>query len=49
MIKLNDYQEKDASRDYKFLSDVILGSEVIEKRLVGTNALPDALRYKLLK
>lgn len=49
MIAINDYKERDATRDYKFLSDVILGTEVIEKRLVGTNALPDALRYKLLK
>jgi hypothetical protein len=49
MIKMSQYTEKEAKRDYKFLSDIILATEVIEKRLVGTTALPDALRYKLLK
>lgn len=49
MVKLEQYESKEAVRDYNFLKQVMQDTEVIQKRLVGTAALPDALRYKLLK
>lgn len=49
MIKIDEYGSVHAIRDYNFLSTVIRDTEVVHKRLIGSTALPDALRYKLLK
>lgn len=49
MVALETYDSVNAIRDYNFLREVIRDTEIVHKRLVGSTALPDALRYKLLK
>lgn len=36
-------------RDFGFLDETMKESETIQKKLIGITALPDAMRYKLLK
>ncbi|CAD8075076.1 unnamed protein product [Paramecium sonneborni] len=45
----NKITELLVQRDYNYVNNVMQNTEMIQKKLVGITALPDAMRYKLLK